>query len=732
MAKTAILSVRITSDADSKGFRKAVREIKAFEKNAKKSDSTLARFSKGLRSLGASATRFAKNASLMATKASALTTAIGGVAAPLAAIGAVAAQTIVPIAGLTAAMAPAAIGAAAIAITTLKKAFSGFGGALAATDPAAFAEAIAQMPPAAQSAVTALKGIKDAFTDIGSAIQQSFWDNVSNIGDLETLVKPIGTAMTGLAVDMGNALAGLVKFVSAGTGLEAMQSLISNSSEAAANLSYAFADVARGIISAGAAAAPVFAEISSKLATIAAAWADSMQQGFETGALQAFFSDAVDKAQALFTVLGQLKGILSGVFAAMSAAGMPFLGTIGQIIAATNDWVNSAHGLSTMQSIFSALATAVAAVLPIVGQLAGIIGGTLAPAFAGLVTTIAPVVGQLVTAFSGILSAIMPIVPIIGQLAATFGGVLASALTAITPIFSQLAQIIGGALTQAMQLLAPLFPILVAAFQQLAAGLTPLMPAVQSLVTAFIGLLPPIVQLASGLLPGLVNIILALVPVISAIIQGVANFATSLQPLISLVAALAGPVLGALAAILRVVASAIAPVIQLVVTLALQVMAGTKAFGAIKSAIGAVRGAISGAVAAFSTVKAAIQSVIGTVSALIGALASISWPSPPAWFGKVFGEDATLTMPTLTPALPRLVTGVPRPPVMLHAANGITGSSGTAPAVAHAGSAGDVVVNITVNGAIDSRQTAEQIRKILRDDARTRGLTTAGGYGLWR
>lgn len=725
MAKTAILSVRITSDADGKGFRKAIREIKAFERNAKSTDSTTSRLAAGFKRLGASTARMAAGLARSAVQASALTTAIGGIAAPLAAAGTAAAGALGPILALSAAMVPAAIGSAALAVGTLKSAFSGFGDALSASDPAAFAEAIAKLPPAAQSAVTALKGIKDSFSDIGREVQESFWANVSNIGDLAVLVAPIREAMLGLAADFGNATAGLVSFVSSGTGLSAMRTLIANSSTAAASLGYAFADVTKGIIAVGAAASPIFADIAAKLATMAEGWAASMTQGFSDGSLQTFFTEAVAKAQQLFGVLSQLGSIVGAVFSAMSAAGAPFLGTIGQIITATEQWVTSAQGMSTLTSIFSALTAAVGAVLPIVMQLAGIVGGTLAPAFAGLVTTIAPVVGQIVTAFAGVLQAVMPLVPLIGQLAALLGGVLAGAITALTPVFSALAQIIGGVLSAAIQAITPMIPMLVATFQQLAGFAMQLMPAIQTLATAFMQLMGPIMQLVGALLPGLVAIIGALMPVISAVIQGVAGFVSSLAPLISAAAQLAGPILGALAAILGTVASAIAPVIRLVVQLALQVLTGSRAVNGLKTAFGAVRGAVSAAVGVFNTVRNAISSVVGMVSSLIGALGSIRWPSPPSWLSSMFGEDASMFgVVTGTPAIGGMMQAAASDPGgFLRLATSRPAAPATTPAT---------VVNINVSGAIDPRATADQIRGILRDDSRTRGLTTAGGYGVWQ
>lgn len=728
MGKTAILSVRITSDADGKGFRKAVREIQAFERDAKRSNDGVSRLGRAISSFGKSLAGAVGSAARMGTMAAAATTAVGGLAAPLAAVGSAAAGAIGPMAALGAAMSPAALGSAALAAGVLKSLFSGFGDALSAADPAKFAEAIAEMPPAAAAAATALNSVKDSFTAIGKEVQQSFWANVSNIGQVAALVEPVRSAMLGLAADMGNATAGLIDFVSQGVGLSAVKTLLDSSAQAGSSLAYAFADVVRGVIAVGAAAAPVFADMSAKLAGFAQQWADSMVAGFQDGSLQQYFADAVSKAQALFGVLQQLGSIVSGVFGAMSAAGMPFLGMMGQAITATEQWVNSAQGMAALQSLFSALSGAVAAVLPIIGQLAAIVGTTLAPAFASLVTTIAPVVSTLVTAFAGILSAIAPVVPIVGQLAALFGSILAPAIAAITPIFAALAQIIGGVLQAAIAAITPIIPTLVAAFQQLAQFGMMLMPAIQSLASAFMSLMGPIASLAGAVIPGLVAILGALMPAISAVIQGVAGFVSSLGPLISLVSSLAGPVLGALAAVLGVVSSAIAPLIQFIVQLALQVMSGTKAFNVFKGALNAVKGAASGAVGVFNTVRGAIQSVIGTVSALIGALSSIRWPSPPAWFGKVFGGDEFAGM---QPA--GIVTGTPLPPRTLQAAAGGAGplmaAAAAAPVVA---SGGGAVVNITVNGAIDPRETAEQIRRILRDDARTRGIVNSGGYGLWQ
>ena len=718
MAKTAILSVRITSAADGSGFRKAVRHIKGLEAAAKASEKNTNQFAKRLSNLGKSAGQLAAGLATTATKASALTTAIGGAAAPLAAIGAAAASAAVPLTALTASLAPAALGAAALTVGVLKSALDGFGEALNASDPQSFAAALDDMPPAAASAARALRALQHSFGDLGKEVQQGFWARVENIDRLSHLIEPIRFSMNRLASEMGTATNRLVTFVSEGAGLSAMRGLIQHSGTAAASLAHAFSDLTAGIIAAGAAAAPILDTLAAKLAGLAAQWSARMEFDFIDGSLADYFDAAIDKSAALFSTLGQIGGIVSGVFSAMAAAGMPFLGTLGQIIAATDEWVNSAAGMNTLQGIFSALSAAVGSVLPIVGQLAAIVGGTLAPAFAELVTIVAPAVGQIVTALSGIIGSILPIVPVVGQIAAVIGGALASAISAVTPIVAQLADSIGGALVQAMAALSPSMPAIQAAFVQIGGAVQSLMPALSALLSAFVSLLGPIGSLVGAVLPGLASILSAVMPVVSAVAFGLSDLLGAVAPLIDLVAQLAGPVLGALAAILGFVANAISPVVRSVVSLGLQVVTSSKAVSGLRTAFGAIQGALSAASNAFNAVRSAIAAVAGAVATLVSRLASIRWPSPPAWFGRVFGEDFTYPKPP--------PPGVPGIPQRVYA-------SADYPAALMSQYRGSgAVVNITINGALDARETAEQIRKVLRADARTRGLVSAGGYGLWQ
>ncbi|WP_204338626.1 hypothetical protein, partial [Rhizobium ruizarguesonis] len=127
----------------------------------------------------------------------AATVALSGLTVPLAAVASAAASAIVPIATLGGGLALGGIGAAALAVGTLKAAFSGMGEALKAETVEDFNAAIEDMPPAALDAARALRDIRGAFADMGKELQGNFWANFSNVGDLVNLVEPIRGAMAG-------------------------------------------------------------------------------------------------------------------------------------------------------------------------------------------------------------------------------------------------------------------------------------------------------------------------------------------------------------------------------------------------------------------------------------------------------------------------------------------------------------------------------------------------------
>lgn len=580
-------------------------------------------------------------------KAGLAAVAVGGLAGPLVAVSAQALAAAGSMAALGAAMVPTAITAAGLAVGTLVAAFKGMGDALKAGSIEDLNAAIEDMPPSMQAATTAIWELKNQFSDLGSEISENFWSNISNIGDLANLIEPIRTALTGVANDMGIAASGLVSFVSQGVGLEAMTTMLDHAQTAGSNLSYAFAAVAQGLVAVGASVGPVLGDMTAKIEQMATAWSDRMVAGFQDGSLQQYFSDAAVKVQEFWGVLQQVGSIVGAVFSAMSAAGAPFLGTIGQAITATEQWVTSAQGMEALTSFFTGMTGAVSVLLPVIGQLATIIGTTVAPAIADFVTALGP---GLQAAMDGLGRGLQVIAPF----ASVVGSALGSVLSAVAPLLPVLAPLIPllGAMAKAFQIVQGVLPVVSALFGGLSWPIVAIGAAVGMLVAAFsqtpgateqlkgafgglMEALKPVaeilVNLGQQLLAALMPAFQAMIPVVIQIVEFVSQLVTSLTPIIEVIAELAVtivsalvpvitslmPVLGAVISVISSVLQALIPVVTLIVQIIAIVASVVAAIlGAVGSILGTVVSFAASVIALIVSLGASIIS--STVGFLVG------------------------------------------------------------------------------------------------------------------
>lgn len=586
-------------------------------------------------------------------KAGLAAVAVGGLAGPLVAVSAQALAAAGSMLALSAAMAPTAIVSAGLAVGTLVAAFKGMGDALKAESLEDLNEAIEGMPPSMQAATTSIWELKNQFADLGSEISEGFWANLSNIGDLASLIEPIRWALMGVANDMGNAAAGLVAFVSQGVGLEAMTTMLDHAQTAGSNLSYAFAAVAQGLVAVGAAVGPVLGDMTAKIEEMATAWSERMVAGFQDGSLQQYFADAATKVQEFWGVLQQVGSIVGAVFSAMNAAGAPFLGTIGQAITATEQWVTSAQGMEALTSFFSNMTGVVGVLLPILGQLATIIGTTVAPAIADFVTAIGP---GLQSAMDGLGRGLEVIAPF----ASVVGSALGSVLSAVAPLLPVLAPLIPllGAMAKAFQIVQGVLPVVSALFGGLSWPLVAIGAAVGMLVAAFAqtpgateqlkgafgGLmeaLKPVAEilmnLGKQLLAALMPAFQAMIPVVIQIVEFVSQLVTALTPIIEVIAELAVtivsalvpvitslmPVLGAVISVISSVLQALIPIVTLIVQIIAVVASVVAAIlGAVGSILGTVISFAASVIALIVSLGASIIS--STVGFLVGVERTIA------------------------------------------------------------------------------------------------------------
>jgi tape measure domain-containing protein len=203
--------------------------------------------------------------------------------------------------------------------------------------------------------------------------------------------------------------------------------------------------------------------------------------------------------------------------------------------------------------------------IPVIGEYLRLLDGPLAIIIT-LVTTLIASSPELKAAFVGafniIANALKPLAPIIQQIVSTFTGLLSIIGSALAPVVTAIAQ----------------------SFAQILAAVAPLIPTLLNFVTIFVSNLVPIFQLiipliqglTSILIAGLTPIITALIPVIDSISRTFGILASTLVNALTPVIATLTPILVSLATtigtVLGSILTALAPVIDQLVVLFGQVL----------------------------------------------------------------------------------------------------------------------------------------------------------------
>lgn len=617
---------------------------------------------RGLASMTSSAMSLAGTLARVGSIAAAATVAIGGITPALSAATAATWQFTTASSVLLGGVLVTGAAGAAMAFGTLKMAVAGMGDALKASNPGEFSEAIAKMPPAAQSAARAMFDLKGSFSGFGDEIQQSFWEPLSNIGQLSVLVEPVKAAMQSLAGSMGRASAGLVDFVTQGAGLAAMHSIIENAATGTGRLADGFAASLKSLVLLGGAAAPIFTEMSNAAATWAEGMAEKMQRAYDTGALQAKMESAVDMAKSLWGVLSDLGGIVAGVGRAAMAATGSLGGAFATAAQGLNELVNSARGQEALIGFFTSMQAALQAIIPLVGQVATIIGGTLAPALSGAIQSLAPVVSQVLGSLNAGLQALAPgfqalvdglgqglaalvpafqplgaaigaigaaigaLLPIVGQLIASLVQAVAPIISGLLPAFMALipavqaiGQALGTVLQAALQAIMPMLPIIAQMAQMIA-------PVIAQLAATIGGILAGAIQAIAPFLPQIASAIMQILAAIMRLLPIILQLASSLiSALLPVITALM-PVIVALIQVIANIVTALMPVVTAVaqvIAVFAQLLAAI--IGFVASALGMILSFVAGVISGFVSMAAAvIGSVTGFVSGVISSIASMA------------------------------------------------------------------------------------------------------------
>lgn len=243
-------------------------------------------------------------------------------------------------------------------------------------------------------------------------------------------------------------------------------------------------------------------------------------------ALGSLFSNLGSIAASVFGALSSnganALGVLGSLVAQLAAflrtaEGTAALQALGQALGA----IASGFGVAFL-ALLQAIAPALVALAPVVGQLATVLGANLAAAF----TALAPLLMGVVQALSGALLPLLPvlaqhtaaILPLVTQLATMLGTHLSTAFTILGPLIAQVAAVFSQVLVQALTAILPVIGSLLPVFAQLAASVLPaLIPIIISLGRVLISLAPLLAMVGQLIAAVLVPAVQLLTPLITLV-----------------------------------------------------------------------------------------------------------------------------------------------------------------------------------------------------------------------
>lgn len=358
-----------------------------------------------------------------------------------------------PMVGLATAL-PGLLFAAAGAFAALKIGLSGVGDAMKTLGGTAeeFAEGIAGLAPNAQAFMQSLRGMREEASAMKSVIQDNLFAGLSGTVErlgasyLPMLTESLGgvaTTMSAVANNFGN-------FLTKASTVADVQTMISGTSPLVAGLGEAVKDVVAAFLDLGVGGVQSLANMGDSLANTAQRFRDWAAEARETGKVQEWISEGAEAARQFGKVLGNIGGILNGVF----SAGDGGSGLMANLVAMTGrveGFVKSVEGQDALARFFASASQAASALAPVIGA-AFTAFTQIAPVLANIATGIGPGLKDLLTAIGDEFSTLGPAGSSLGESMGTF-------LRSLIPIVPVLGDIIRNVVS-AVQVIAPFGPAL--------------------------------------------------------------------------------------------------------------------------------------------------------------------------------------------------------------------------------------------------------------------------------
>lgn len=439
--------------------------------------SSLLTVGSGLAQATLKAVKFTVMAGSMASTLAGLLPIIGGLGQAISGFGAAAIG--VGVAGLTAMIALSA---------TLKIATSGVGEAMKAAasgDAAALQEALKGLAPAARSFVTETAKLKPMFDDIKLATQAALFKGLG--AEVLATGKALGSTFKGLfvgiATQVNEAGTQVLKFLREARTVGDLKEISENVTGGFREMSQAGRSIVQVIVDIVKSASQLLPGLGQSIEELTKRFAAFIRLKADSGELTEFFRQGIETVKQFGRILRDLGVGIANVFQIGSDAGGGFLGIIERVAAGFRAFTESLAGQTILSTIFT-------------------------------------MINQVADAFGGFLKALSPLLPVLGQLARVVGDSVIKILDQLGPILEEVGRAVINALIETLPIVVPIVVKLAEAFGRIIKAIAPLIPALAKVLEALTPLIDPFVRLVEAILPPLISIIEDLTPVIKFLAEG--------------------------------------------------------------------------------------------------------------------------------------------------------------------------------------------------------------------
>lgn len=421
-------------------------------------------------------------------------------------------------------------------------------GASGGVDP--FAEAMEKLSANAQEFIYAMQALGPAWTDVRKSIQDDLFeglgDSVTNLANVQLPV--LKTGLGAIASEINGGLRSAIAQFSTDAAAMDFSTVLGNSAEMFSGVADSMAPLSQAFMDIVTVGSEFLGGAGAGMSEWAQGFADTIAQMRADGSLQEMIQNGLDMLSKLGSMLADVGGIITGVFgAAMDASGDTMAG-LGQVLDMVNSFVNSVEGQDALRSFFASIGAAISAVMPILLQIAEVIGTTVAPAISEMIVAMGPGISVLVEGIAKGLEALAPAMGPIGEMV----GALGAALAPLMEPLGALIGVIAGGLAQA---LTALMPGVTAITEALSAALMPVLPVITSL---FEQLTPVIGQIGDVLGNVVASVISVLAPILPVLVTHFANLLTAvtplIEPLMNLAMAILEPLLNVVVELIPIIA----------------------------------------------------------------------------------------------------------------------------------------------------------------------------------